>query len=136
MPSNYRQYVVDFNKDGKKQMNNHTDAIGSIAYYFHKHGWKKGLHVAVQTRYKGNRYKGHKIGYKHKYYRSQLLDSVPRTHFSYNGKVTLIKLKRGYYDELWYGSSNFYTITRYNHQDYYAMAVHQLAQKIKKNSLK
>ncbi len=50
----------------------------------------------------------------------------------YNGKVRLIKLDRKNYDELWYGAKNFYVITRYNHSSYYAMAVYQLAQKIKK----
>ena len=132
MPSNYNEYVVDFNNDGKKRMTHHTDAIGSIAHYFYRHGWKKGRDVAVPARYNGNRYMGHKTGFKHKYNRSSLLDSAPKAPFNYKGKVTLIKLKRGYYDELWYGSSNFYAITRYNHQDYYAMAVHQLAQEIKK----
>jgi len=34
MPSNYRTFVVDFNKDGKKRMHSPEDAIGSIAYYF------------------------------------------------------------------------------------------------------
>jgi membrane-bound lytic murein transglycosylase B len=43
----------------------------------------------------------------------------------------LIKLEKEKYDELWYGTNNFYVITRYNHSDYYAMAVHQLAEKIK-----
>jgi membrane-bound lytic murein transglycosylase B len=43
----------------------------------------------------------------------------------------VIKLEREKYDELWYGANNFYVITRYNHSSYYAMAVHQLAQKIK-----
>jgi membrane-bound lytic murein transglycosylase B len=34
MPSNYEKLAIDFNGDGKKQMNNHIDAIGSIAHYF------------------------------------------------------------------------------------------------------
>lgn len=44
----------------------------------------------------------------------------------------LIKLDRYKFDELWYGTKNFYVITRYNRSNYYAMAVFQLAQKIKK----
>ncbi len=48
------------------------------------------------------------------------------------GKVCLIKLERRNYDELWYGAKNFYVITRYNHSSYYAMVVHQLAQRIKR----
>jgi len=132
MPSNYKAYVVDFNKDGYRQMNNYTDAIGSIAHYFKRHGWKKGVPVAVRVSYPGNRYRGHKTGYRHSYHRRSLKGITPKTHFPYKGKVHLIKLKRTKYDELWYGTKNFYTITRYNHSDYYAMAVHQLAQRIKK----
>jgi len=47
----------------------------------------------------------------------------------------LIKLEREKYDELWYGTHNFYVITRYNRCDYYAMAVHQLAERIKSRYL-
>ena len=131
MPSNYETLVVDFNNDGHKQMNNHYDAIGSIAYYFKRHHWKKHQPVATQVSYTGNRYRGHKTGYKHKYNRQSLKGIDPKVPFSYNGKVHLIKLKRLNYDELWYGTHNFYVITRYNHSNYYAMAVHQLAQRIK-----
>ena len=131
MPSNYKTFVVDFNKDGRKQMNNHTDAIGSVAYYFKRHKWKKGEPVATRVSYPGTRYRDHKTGYKHKYNRASLRGITPKTPFSYNGKVRLIKLKRLNYDELWYGTNNFYTITRYNHSSYYAMAVYQLAQRIK-----
>jgi membrane-bound lytic murein transglycosylase B len=131
MPSNYKTLVVDFNNDGHKQMNNHSDAIGSIAHYFKRHHWKKGQPVATHVSYTGNRYRGHKTGYKHKYNRKSLKGIYPKKPFSYDGKVHLIKLKRLDHDELWYGTHNFYVITRYNHSNYYAMAIHQLAQKIK-----
>jgi len=131
MPSNYKAYVVDFNKDGKKQMNHPSDAIGSIAYYLKRHHWRKGMPVAARVSYPGKRYRGHKTGYKHKYNRASLKGIAPKKQFDYNDKVYLIKLKRTDHDELWYGTKNFYTITRYNHSSYYAMAVYQLAQRIK-----
>ena len=131
MPSNYKTFVVDFNNDGHKQMNNHSDAIGSVAHYFQRHHWKKHEPVAARVSFPGNRYRGHKTGYNYKYNRGSLKDIYPKEPFSYNGKVHLIKLKRTNYDELWYGTHNFHVITRYNHSSYYAMVVHQLAQKIK-----
>ncbi len=132
MPSNYRTYVVDFNKDGKKRMNSADDAIGSVAYYFKRHGWKRGQPVAVRVSYPGKRYSGRRTGYKHKYSRASLKDINPKWKFDYQGKVHLIKLKRFGFDELWYGTKNFYVITRYNHSSYYAMAVYQLADRIRK----
>ena len=132
MPSNYLHYVVDFNGDGFHQMNNYADAIGSIAHYFKRHGWKKGMPVATRVHYSGNRYRGHKTGYTHAYRRASLKGIAPTSYFPYKGKVHLIKLSRADYDELWYGTKNFYVITRYNHSAYYAMAVHQLAQRLKK----
>jgi len=131
MPSNYKIYVVDFNGDGKKRMNNTQDAIGSVAYYLKRHGWKKDQPVATRVSYKGKRYNSKKTGYKYKYSRSSLKDIKPKGEFNYRGKVHLIRLKRTEYDELWYGTKNFYVITRYNHSSYYAMGVHQLAQGIK-----
>ncbi len=131
MPSNYKTFVVDFNKDGKKQMNHPSDAIGSIAYYLKRHKWKKDEPIATRVSYPGTRYHGKKTGYKHKYNRASLKGITPKKKFNYNDKVHLIKLKRTSYDELWYGTKNFYTITRYNHSSYYAMAVHQLAERIK-----
>lgn len=133
IPTTYKAFAVDFNKDGKKQMNNVTDAIGSIAYYLKKHGWRKNQDVAVRVRYEGSRFDKLPTGYTHTYYRKSLEGITPRFDFNYHGKVSLIKLEKHTYDELWYGGKNFYVITRYNHSSYYAMAVHQLAQKIKKS---
>jgi membrane-bound lytic murein transglycosylase B len=136
IPSTYKAFAVDFNRDGKKQMNNVTDAIGSIAYYLKRHGWRKKQDVAVRVRYEGSRFDKLPTGYIHTYYRKSLEGIKPRFDFNYHGKVSLIKLEKHTYDELWYGGKNFYVITRYNHSSYYAMAVHQLAQKIKKSYVK
>jgi membrane-bound lytic murein transglycosylase B len=133
MPSNYRTFVVDFNHDGKKRMHSPEDAIGSIAHYFKRHGWHRGEPVAVRVSYPGKRFNGRKTGYKYTYNRASLKNISPKGHFDYHGKVHLIKLKRYGFDELWYGAHNFYVITRYNHSSYYAMAVYQLAEKIKKS---
>jgi len=132
MPSNYRTFVVDFNNDGKKRMHSPEDAIGSIAYYFKRHGWRRGQPVAVRVSYPGKRFTGKRTGYKYKYSRASLKNISPKWHFDYHGKVHLIRLKRYGFDELWYGAHNFYVITRYNHSSYYAMAVYQLAEKLKK----
>ena len=131
MPSSY-YYVVDFNGDGKKSMQTTADAIAGIANYFKKNGWRKGEPVATRVRYEGNRFTAKKTGYNHIYTRSSLKNISPMyEEWNYWKKVRLIKLDRKYYDELWYGAKNFYVITRYNHSGYYAMAIHQLAKRIR-----
>ena len=136
MPSNYKSFAVDFNNDGKIRISSPTDAIGSVANYFKANGWKKDEPIGTRVNYKGNRFYGLKTGTKYKYQRKDLKDISPKRYFPYKEKVMLIKLEREKYDELWYGTHNFYVITRYNHSSYYAMAVHQLAKKIKHSYLK
>lgn len=133
MPSNFKKMGVDFNNDGKIDLHNEIDAIGSIAKYFHKSGWNRLTPVATRVDYKGTRFSKYKTGFKYKYSRSRLKGIKPKSeNFFYADKVHLIKLDRYKFDELWYGTKNFYVITRYNRSNYYAMAVFQLAQKIKK----
>ncbi|KAF1052868.1 MAG: Membrane-bound lytic murein transglycosylase B [Stenotrophomonas maltophilia] len=49
MPSSFRAYAVDFDGDGHINIwSDPTDAIGSVASYFHQHGWKPGDPVASQ----------------------------------------------------------------------------------------
>ena len=131
MPSNYEAYGVDFNNDGRITLQKAGDAIASIANYFRKNGWRVGELVATQVSYEGNRFSAYKTGYTTTYERKNLKGIAPKKFWNYKNKVRLIKLDKKEYDELWYGAKNFFVITRYNHSSYYAMAVHQLAQKIK-----
>ena len=132
MPSNYEAYGVDFNKDGRITLQKPEDAIASIANYFKKNRWQTGEPVATRVSYDGLRFHTYKTGYKRTYNREELKGIEPKEgKWNYHDKVRLIKLNRKHYDELWYGAKNFFVITRYNHSAYYAMAVHQLATKIK-----
>ncbi|PLY07595.1 MAG: lytic murein transglycosylase B [Arcobacter sp.] len=133
MPSNFKPLAIDFNKDKIIDLNNESDAIGSVANYFNKSGWNKYIPIATRVSYEGKRFTKLKTGFKHRYKRSRLKVIKPKSkRFFYNKKVHLIKLDRDKFYELWYGTRNFYVITRYNQSNYYAMLVHKLAQEIKK----
>lgn len=49
MPSSFRKLAVDFNQDGRRDIWNPDDAIGSVAHYFSKSGWLYNEPVAYQT---------------------------------------------------------------------------------------
>jgi len=133
MPSSYTDYGIDFNKDKKVDMFDPEDVIASIANYLDKHGWDTGKEVATRVSYKGKRFNKYKTGFNTKYNRKLLKGINPKYGaWNYYDKVSLIKLNKRRYDELWYGANNFYVITRYNNSSYYAMSIHKLAQKIKK----
>lgn len=136
MPSNFSKIAVDLDNDGQVRLDKAIDAIGSVANYLKLSSWKLGVPVAVRVSYDGTRFKRYETGYKTSYKRVELKGIKPKKRFFYDAEVSLIKLKKKKYDELWYGTSNFKVITTYNRSPYYAMAVHQLAKKIKKQYLK
>lgn len=135
MPSSFREYSVDLDGNGQTNLFTAADAIGSIARYFKEKGkWNNQIPVAMITYYNKDRFYGLATGYKTSYTQSHLysLGMRPSSNFyGYKGQVSLIKLNRYNKDELWWGTPNFYSIARYNPKDYYAMAVHQLAQAIR-----
>ena len=138
MPSNFEKFAVDFDNDGIKDLWNAKDAIGSVANYLNQHGWRKDEPIAVRAKYRGKRFRRLRTGYKTRYSLKRLKKRYkirPRERFKYKKRVSLIKLNRRDYDEIWLGAKNFYVITRYNHSSYYAMAIHQLSKKIKKQYL-
>jgi len=134
--SSYLDFAVDFNNDGVTDLWNAEDAIGSIANYFARNGWNRSLKtIAVRAKYRGNRFKKLKTGYKTKYSQYILRKRhhiTPRQRLHFNGAVSLIKLPRYAHDELWLGTHNFRVITTYNHSELYGMAVHHLANAVRK----
>jgi membrane-bound lytic murein transglycosylase B len=49
MPSSFRRLAVDFNQDGRRDIWNPDDAIGSVAHYFSRSGWHLNQPVAQPT---------------------------------------------------------------------------------------
>jgi len=135
IPSSYLMFAVDFNHDGVTDLWNPEDAIGSIANYFSQNGWQRELkEIAVRAKYRGNRFKRLKTGYKTKYSQYRLRKKYgikARKKLNYRGPVSLIKLPKHGYDELWFGTHNFRVITTYNHSTFYAMTVYLLGQRVK-----
>ena len=132
--SSYRSYAIDGNRDGKRDLWDPQDAIPSVANYFAKNGWKRGGGVAVPAYVSGGGYANIAETSAKKPSRtlSELAANGVRPQGAINStKVSLIKLE-GTTDEYWVGGDNFYVITRYNPSVKYAMAVHQLAQEIRK----
>ena len=135
MPSSYLSYAVDFDGDGKRDIwNNETDAIGSVANYFARHGWKRDFPVTLPALGvdpdRHARFLNGKL--KPAFTLKELREAGIRFDDPINEqlKAALLEFDTGQGREYWLGLDNFYVITRYNHSPMYAMAVWQLAESI------
>lgn len=133
MPSSYRAYAVDFDDDAKRDLLSSTeDAIGSIAHYFQRHGWRPGEPVVGQLRFDTNLYAS---------LEGQALDQLSVKQLHKYGIVAdnpgvmedarLIRLEEENGPLYLLGYHNFGVITRYNRSHHYAMAVYELSQMIR-----
>lgn len=131
MPSSYREYAVDFDGDGFTDIwNNTTDAIGSVANYFKRHGWKSGEPVAVRARFEGD---PAAITFNQIDPPQQTVADWKALGFQPVGSLddhlpaVVLQLKGQHGTEYWMAPRNFYVITRYNRSHLYSMAVYQLS---------
>ena len=137
MPSSYREYAVDFDGDGSRDLWRSTpDVVGSVANYLHRHGWQPGQPVVRRARASVD----------------AAFDQISTTNFSPTLSVAqwqekgfsssdelspelpaaVLKLVEKDRATYWLTFKNFYVITRYNRSPRYAMAVYELSQEIKK----
>ena len=132
MPSSFRAYAVDFDGDGHINIwSNPTDAIGSVASYFKRHGWQAGGQIASRVEASGTRVdEGLTQGLDPVKSVAELraLGWNSQDKLAEDLPVTAFRLEGAQGDEYWFGLPNFYTITRYNRSVMYAMAVNQLAE--------
>ena len=143
--SSYRNYAIDFDGDNVADIwGNPDDVIGSVANYFFQHGWVNKGNVITEAAIEGEEYKSildEKLQLN--IYGSDLkkYGIVVNSDFDDVERLKLFEFKLADGSEYWLAHNNFYVITRYNHSKLYAMAVYQLALKIKerkeaKNNLK
>ncbi len=133
MPSSYREYSVDFDGDGKRNLwQSEKDIIASVANYFKRHHWRPDEDVVFPLTADKNA----KIPGKQKLKANSTVKEIASWGYrsSQDLKATLkaglIELKQQDQKDYWLGLHNFYVITRYNHSAMYAMAVFQLSQEI------
>ena len=141
IPSSFREYAVDFDGDGTRDIwSNTTDAIGSIANYFARHGWRGEGPVALQVDVEGPRALAianeslklnydvaelKQLGVKMPAHRSV---AVPD-----DARAALFRMEGDDGLEYWLALHDFYVITRYNRSRMYALAVLQLGQAISRS---
>ncbi len=135
MPSSFLSYAVDFDGDGHRDLwGNPRDAIGSVANYFNKHGWRPGEQITIPASVSGAGYFGlvsRTLSPPEDSVASlQAQGVLPVGPVSGSQAAMLLEFESRNGPEYWLGFTNFYVITRYNHSQLYAMAVYQLGQAI------
>ena len=139
LPSSYRRYAVDFDGDGRRDLWNHDDAIGSIGNYYKAFGWIAGEPVLLPIE-RTNEAPGEVF--------RVLLERGLKPHTSVAAfRRTGVPPAVTVADDLlacvfaaetdagtayWLGFNNFYVITRYNRSINYALAVHDLALELRR----
>ena len=136
MPSSYREYAVDFDGDGKRDLWRSTpDVVGSVANYLHRHGWQPGQPVTRQAiASEGAAFdeissRGFKPSLTVAEWQEKGFQSS--NELSPDLPAAVLKLKEKNRNTYWLTFKNFYVITRYNRSPRYAMAVYDLSQEIK-----
>ena len=133
--SSYRRYAIDFDGNGTRDlMDSPEDAIGSIANYLSMHGWRPGAAIAVPAEVEGDAYRtvveqGMKPHASLATIRAKGVSFA--TYAAEEEQGALLEFETTYGHEYWVGLANFYAITRYNHSRLYALAVFQLAERIR-----
>ncbi len=134
MPENILRYGSDFNGDGRINLHDPVDAIGSVARFLALHGWVRQLVPTVEVDLANAQLEPLlEPDIIPTFTQPQLFyyGAKPRLPLSMLEKYALIELQNGDAEnEYVLGSRNFYVLTRYNRSSYYAMAVLALGQEV------
>ena len=139
MPSSILKYAVDFDGDGRIDLNTHgDDVVGSVAHYLAEFGWQRGLAPTVAVTPPADvREKALMLvnDINPSLSASQMREHGATLDASATdalGPLALVELQNGGNAPSYVaGTRNFYVITRYNWSAYYAMAVVDLARALR-----
>jgi membrane-bound lytic murein transglycosylase B len=142
MPGSIREFAVDFDNDGKVDLRNSAvDAIGSVANYLGKHGWRSGAPIVFATTVSAADGNGARAwdqfigqGLEAKFTVSELKAAGvdPSVQIPDDVLLGLVDLQNGTAPtEYWLGTANFYAITQYNRSYFYAMSVVDLGHAVR-----
>ncbi|MEW6290007.1 MAG: lytic murein transglycosylase [Thermodesulfobacteriota bacterium] len=137
IPSSFRDYAVDFDRDGSRDVWNSTpDVLASIANYLHRFGWM--LHAPVYHEI-GRSLKSETLASAYKTGRKGFVSvsevaqvqGVTLPPAPENKEVTIVGLELADGGMRYVaGYPNFQAITAWNNSNRYAMAVVELAEKL------
>ncbi len=131
MPSSYRAYAIDFDGDEFIDIwGNPVDAIGSVANYLKRHGWKEGQPIAqtlAPDQFMSADWLSDGLKLPYTVAELPLPAGVISVGLPSNASIKPLQLETMNGPQQWLVFNNFYTITRYNHSSMYAMAVTELA---------
>ena len=140
MPGSLNRWAVDFDEDGHIDLHrNPADAIGSVAHYLAVFGWVRDMptHYPVAAPVD--------VSDRAVLLAPDILPSFTPAQFAqrgaelpeparqHDGLLALVELQNGDAAPSYVaGTSNFYAVTRYNWSSYYAMAVIELGQAVRR----
>ena len=138
MPSSWNKYAVDFDGDGRIDMNRSpADAIGSVAHFLAEAGWQRdqptrfAVNPPVDT---ANRAALLAPDILPSFTVQQFAErgaALEEKAAGHEGLLALVELQNGAAAPSYIaGTANFYAVTRYNWSSYYAMAVIELGETV------
>jgi len=142
MPSSIRRYAVDYDHDGRVDLlRSADDAIGSVAHYLAEQGWQAGAPSYFEVTPPAAGASLQKLlapditptftADELRVAGAALSDLGQR----FDGKLALVALQNGDNPPVYVaGTLNFYAITRYNQSSYYALAVAQLGETVRREA--
>jgi membrane-bound lytic murein transglycosylase B len=137
MPSSTRRYAVDFDGNGVIDLRRSAvDAIGSVANFLKEHGWQPGGEVLLEAKVGGEAWRALADGsVDPRHAQADLRAAGVEFEGMPEGvRAVLVELETpDKPSDYRIGLHNFWVLTRYNRSAFYASAVHDLAQALKRN---
>lgn len=139
MPSSTRRYAVDFDGNGAIDLRRSpVDAIGSVGNFLKEHGWQPGAEVLLEAKVGGDLWRPFADGtVDPKHAQADLRAAGVEFEGLPEGvRAILVELETpDKPSDYRIGLHNFWVLTRYNRSAFYASAVHDLGEALKRSYL-